>query len=220
MFGAISTLVERVVRSSGTLSGSFFSLPIVVVTSFLYIFYLSLLGAVRTRKATGRPFWVEVRANLRALCVGERPFREMWAEIRASRPPRRSWAEIRAEVKARRLIPKIKVVSVKAADLTGVVEYDSMHFSGMRVEECSDDWAQQLSEVKTDDDGRFALPHISDDPTHWVRVSWPGTERVHLRVELSPGAPPLHVCLNYRIRTSEDYWPGPPIERTSAVRNG
>jgi hypothetical protein len=46
-----------------------------------------------------------------------------------------------------------------------MVEYDSMHFSGMRVEECSADWIQQVSEVKTDDYGRFALPP-RDGPVH------------------------------------------------------
>ena len=49
-------------------------------------------------------------------------------------------------------------VRVKAPDLAGVVEYYSMHFSGVCVEEYADDWVTQLSQVKTDDDGRFALP--------------------------------------------------------------
>lgn len=92
------------------------------------------------------------------------------------------------------LLPKSRVTRVKAPALSGVVEYDSMHFSGMIVEECAPDWIQQFAEVKTGDDGRFALPP-RDGPVHYVRVSWPGTGTVHLKVELAPGARPLLVRL-------------------------
>ena len=87
---------------------------------------------------------------------------------------------------------------VKAAELAGVVEYDTMRLSGIHVEELAADWVQQLSEAKTDENGRFALPVESSAPVHWVRVSWPGTETVHLQVELSPDAQPLLVRLKPR----------------------
>ncbi len=90
---------------------------------------------------------------------------------------------------------QIRPASVHATELTGTVEYDSMHFSGVLVEECSSDWTTQFSQVKTDDSGRFALPHASDGPVHYIRVSWPGTRAVHLRVETSAGAQPLLVRL-------------------------
>lgn len=56
--------------------------------------------------------------------------------------------------------PPLRAPRVKASELSGMMEYESMHFAGMRVEECSTDWRQQLSEVKTDGDGRFALPPL------------------------------------------------------------
>ena len=92
-----------------------------------------------------------------------------------------------------------------------------MHFSGMSVEEYTEDWGTQLSLVKTDGDGRFALPRISDGPDHWVRVSWPGTETVHLQVEISPEAQPLLIRLKPRKPTA--YWPGRPPARAGDVRN-
>jgi hypothetical protein len=91
--------------------------------------------------------------------------------------------------------PLIRATRVRAPHLAGVVEYDSKHFSTMRVEECSDDWMHQLSQVTTDASGRFALPRISDDPVHCVRVSWPGAKTAHLYVELSADAQPLLVRL-------------------------
>jgi len=207
MYAAI-TITYRAPFSDHTLSGSFYSLLVVTAAATLYVLYLSLLGAALTRKSTGRPYWAEVRAGLRASCVAERSWAEIRAEQRARRPPRRSWAEIRAEVHARQQRPRISVAWVKAPDLAGTVEYDSMHFSGMRVEECTADWATQLSEVKTDDNGYFALPSTSDDPVHWVRFSWPGTETVHLRVELSPTAQPLLVRLKYwKPPSYTGYWP-------------
>jgi hypothetical protein len=68
------------------------------------------------------------------------------------------------------------------------------------VEECTEDWTQQVSQVKTDDDGRFELP-LSDGQVHFLRVSRPGAGTVHLRVELVPKARPLEVRLKPR-RTS------------------
>ena len=89
----------------------------------------------------------------------------------------------------------LKVTRVQAPELAGVVEYDSLRFSAMRVEECSDDWKQQLSQVTTDENGRFTLPHVSDDLVHCVRVSLHGAKTVHLYVELSADARPLLVRL-------------------------
>ncbi len=203
MIGALIWAQGAFQRSYGALTGSFYTLLVMLAASILYVFFLSLVGARPKDDLANTESWAEIWAAFRAILL-------TWP----------SWAQVRAEVRAERLLPKIKLVWVQAADLAGVVEYDSMHFAGVRVEECSDDWAQQLSEVKTDDNGRFTLPRISDDPTHWVRVSWPGTRMVYLRVELSPGAPPLHIHLKYRIRTSTNYWPGPPIESPNLVRNG
>ncbi|HEY1203636.1 MAG TPA: hypothetical protein VGF05_03005 [Bryobacteraceae bacterium] len=89
------------------------------------------------------------------------------------------------------------VTRVKAADLAGVAEYDSARLSGVCVEECSEDWTQQFSQVKTDEDGRFALPH-SEGTVHFVRVSRPEAGTIHLRVELTPKAKPLLVRLRRR----------------------
>src|SRR5437667_3634283 len=90
---------------------------------------------------------------------------------------------------------QIRPASVHATELTGTVEYDSMHFSGVLVEECSSDWTKQFSLVKTDDSGRFALPHASNGPVHYIKVSWPGTRAVHLCVETFADAQPLLVRL-------------------------
>ena len=90
---------------------------------------------------------------------------------------------------------QIRARCVHATGLTGTVEYDSMHFSGVLVEECSSDWTKQFSQVKTDDSGGFVLPHASDGPVHYIRVSWPGTRAVHLRVETFADAQPLLVRL-------------------------
>jgi len=90
---------------------------------------------------------------------------------------------------------QIRARCVHATGLTGTVEYDSMHFSGVLVEECSSDWTKQFSQVKTDASGGFALPHASDGPVHYIRVSWPGTRAVHLRVETFADAQPLLVRL-------------------------
>jgi hypothetical protein len=122
---------------------------------------------------------------------------EEWAKVRAKRPSR-------AQIRELSRVPRIKTVSVKAPELAGVVEYDTMRVSGIRVEECAADWVQQLSEAKTDDDGRFALPSAeSSAPVHWVRVSWPKVaEPAHLEVELSPDAQPLLVRLKPRKPTA------------------
>ena len=86
---------------------------------------------------------------------------------------------------------------VKAAELAGVVKYDSVHLAGVSVEECSEDWTQQFSQVKTDAEGRFALPS-REGAVHYVRVSRPEAGTVHLRVELTPEARPLRVRLKRR----------------------
>ncbi len=90
-----------------------------------------------------------------------------------------------------------KVTRVKATDLAGVVKYHSMQIPGVSVEECSEDWTQQISQVKTDGEGRFALPR-SDGSVHYLRVSRPEAGTVHLRVELAPNARPLMVRLKSR----------------------
>jgi len=91
----------------------------------------------------------------------------------------------------------LKVTSVKAADLTGVAEYDTRTLAGVCVEECSEDWTQQFSQVKTDAEGRFALPS-REGTVHYVRVSRPEAGTIHLRVELTPEARPLRVRLKRR----------------------
>jgi hypothetical protein len=109
----------------------------------------------------------------------------VFADVWRSMPPLPRWPQG----------PLIKATRVRAPDQAGVVEYDTQHFSTMRVEECSDDWTQQLSQVTTDANGHFALPRISDDSVHCVRVSWPGAKTAHLYVELSADAQPLLVRL-------------------------
>jgi hypothetical protein len=91
----------------------------------------------------------------------------------------------------------LKVTRVKADGLAGVVKYDAMQLSTVSVEECSEDWIQQFSHVKTDSGGRFALPR-RDGQVHYVRVSSPEARTVHLRVELTPDARPLTVRLKRR----------------------
>ncbi|HXN48121.1 MAG TPA: hypothetical protein VN893_15845 [Bryobacteraceae bacterium] len=91
----------------------------------------------------------------------------------------------------------LKVTSVKAVDLTGIAEYDARTLAGVCVEECSEDWTQQFSQVKTDAEGRFALPS-REGAVHYVRVSRPEAGTVHLRVELTPEARPLRVRLKRR----------------------
>ena len=93
---------------------------------------------------------------------------------------------------------QIRTVSVRARELTGAVEYDSMHCSGILVEEYSSDWKQRFSEIKTDDNGRFAVPHTIEGPLHYLKISWPGTTSVHLRVEIAAHAQPLLVRLKPR----------------------
>jgi hypothetical protein len=75
-----------------------------------------------------------------------------------------------------------------------VAEYDSARLPGVCLEECSEDWTQQFSQVKTDGDGRFALPH-REGAVHYVRVSRIGATTLHLRVELAAKARPLLVRL-------------------------
>src|SRR5437667_735591 len=68
---------------------------------------------------------------------------------------------------------QIRARSVHATGLTGTVEYDLMHFSGVLVEECSSDWTKQFSLVKTDDSGRFALPHAYNGAGHYIEDCLP-----------------------------------------------
>ena len=91
----------------------------------------------------------------------------------------------------------LKVTSIKASDLAGVVEYDARHLAGVSVEECTEDWTQRISLVQTDAEGRFALPH-EDAPVHYLRISRSEAGTVHLRVELSASARPLLVQLRPR----------------------
>jgi hypothetical protein len=93
----------------------------------------------------------------------------------------------------------LKVTRVKAVELAGVAEYGSARLSGVCVEECSEDWTQQFSQVKTGEDGRFALPARAGS-VHFVRVSRPEAGTIHLRVELAPKAKPLLVRLKPRRR--------------------
>ncbi len=120
---------------------------------------------------------------------------DVWAEIRTGWTAMPSWSEAQAAALARRTRPGYKTVRVKAPELAGTVEYDTMHFSGMRVQGYDADWTQPVSEVTTGDDGRFALPPATDANIHNVRVSWPGTEPVDLQVELTPETPRLVVHL-------------------------
>jgi len=89
----------------------------------------------------------------------------------------------------------VRAGTAKAPELGGTVEYDSMHFSGVLIEEYSSNWARRICQAKTDDDGRFKLPQTKEDPTHCIKVSWPGTRAVYLRVQISPDAKPLLIRL-------------------------
>jgi len=190
-------IADRVLRSYyGTITGSLYSLLIIVAAGVLCGLYIKLTGAGDVADQASKP-----------------SFADIWAYLRARPAKSLSWSEIRAQQR----IPKARAVRVKAPDLAGVVEYDSMHFSGMCVEEYAEDWETRLSQVKTDGEGRFALPRISDGPGHCVRVSWPGTQTVHLQLEISPDARPLLVRLKPRKPTA--YWPGRPPARTGEVRN-
>jgi hypothetical protein len=84
---------------------------------------------------------------------------------------------------------------VRASVLAGTVEYESMRFPGVFVEEYSSDWTRRLSDVRTDADGRFSLPSVSGGRIHHIKVSWPGTRTVYLNVEMMPEARPLLVRL-------------------------
>ena len=98
----------------------------------------------------------------------------------------------------RHLLPEdreTRMVSVQASGLSGTVEYESMYFSNILVEECSSDWKQQLAQVKTGTNGYFELPRTSEEGVHYIRVSWPGTKTVHFRAQLSAGAKPLLIRL-------------------------
>jgi len=94
----------------------------------------------------------------------------------------------------------IAVSCVRAPGLAGVVEYGKLHFSGVRVEECSKDWMDRLAQVETDDEGRFALPEVSDGAVRYLRVSYQGAKTAYLQLELSPKARPLVVHLESRAR--------------------
>lgn len=88
-----------------------------------------------------------------------------------------------------------RAVSARASGLTGTVEYESMHFPGVLIEEYSSDWADRLSSVRTDANGRFAMPRTSGGSVHYIKVSWPGARTVYLNVYIMPDAPQLLVRL-------------------------
>lgn len=90
-----------------------------------------------------------------------------------------------------------RAVSVHASGLVGLVEYDSMRFAGVLVEEYSSDWTHQLSDTRTDADGNFVLPRASDVSVHHIKVSWPGTRTVYLTVEIISDAQPLVIHLKH-----------------------
>lgn len=91
-----------------------------------------------------------------------------------------------------------RVIPVYATGLTGTVEYARMHFSGILVEEYSPDWKETFSQVTTDIDGHFELPCASGVGAHYIKISWPGTRTVNLRVELSADAQPILIRLRPR----------------------
>jgi hypothetical protein len=159
-------------------------IPTIAVVLLVSVIALALLYRLEGR----RVFWSNTVtgaiscASIYAIPHGLTGF---FADFWRSMPPLPRWPQG----------PLIRATRVRAPDLAGVVEYDTQHFSTMRVEECSDDWTQQLSQVTTDANGHFALPRISDDSVHCVRVSWPGAKTAHLYVELSADAQPLLVRL-------------------------
>jgi hypothetical protein len=80
-----------------------------------------------------------------------------------------------------------------ASHLEGIVEHDSTRVSGALVEECSPDWKEQLSSVKTDENGRFILPESTTGPVHFLRVTWAYGRSLRIRVHIKPDAPLLTV---------------------------
>ena len=99
-----------------------------------------------------------------------------------------------------------RAASVRASGLFGTVEYDSMHFSGMLVEEYSPDWTRQLSCVRTDDEGRFELPRTCDAAVHHIKISWPGVKTAFLDAAIVPDAQPLVIRLKVgRPKSAEDW---------------
>ena len=99
-----------------------------------------------------------------------------------------------------------RVVAVRSPELAGTVEYESIHFRDVLIEECSPEWGQLLSQTRTDENGRFRLSTQSGAVHRYIKVSWPGTRPVQLRVELSPSAAPLVIRLKpQKPRRSEDW---------------
>jgi hypothetical protein len=82
-----------------------------------------------------------------------------------------------------------------ASHLGGSVQYDSMKVSDALVEECTPDWKQPLSSVKTNASGFFELPSKGAGAVHNLRVTWSKTSSARLRVQIVPDAPPLVVEL-------------------------
>ncbi len=164
------SLAERVAPLTSGFAGFFSNAIALWIAMFLHSSYLKLIGA---------------RSEVQG-AIGPSPA-EIWSDFKADYRARRAAAP-------RWSVPRIRTTRVKSPDLSGVVEYDSMRFPSMKVEECSADWAP-LSEAKTDDDGYFALPPATEGPVHFVRVSWPGAKTAHLHVELSPDARPLLIRL-------------------------
>ncbi|HEY1206758.1 MAG: hypothetical protein ABSH46_09885 [Bryobacteraceae bacterium] len=92
----------------------------------------------------------------------------------------------------------ITVACVKAPRFAGVVEYLKLHLPGVRVEECSKDWMERLSQTETDDEGRFALADAPEPQVRYLSVSYPGAKTAYLQVGLSPTTQPLLVRLESR----------------------
>jgi hypothetical protein len=90
---------------------------------------------------------------------------------------------------------RTRLISVRAPGLFGIVEYQSMYFSGVLVEECSSDWTRRLAKTETDANGHFDLSSSPEGRVHHLRVSWPGTKTVYLEVEIRPAATPLVIRL-------------------------
>ncbi len=92
----------------------------------------------------------------------------------------------------------VRVARIEAPELAGVVERDSLAVPSVLVEECSPDWHRILSEIRTDDRGRFTLA-TDGGSVRYLRFSSSGTRMpLHFRVQLSPYAAPLVIRLKPR----------------------
>jgi hypothetical protein len=91
-----------------------------------------------------------------------------------------------------------RVKLVITAQLRGIVTDGVSVLQGVSVEECSADWKQRLSKTKTDYEGAFGLPTVSEGPIHYLRFTWEGATTLRFAVQLSPDAPPLAVRMKLR----------------------